>query len=79
MIQEREFDEVVASLERKEGCKIRGSFYKHFAMNNFYVALGNPLYVSQLMMERQGKAFDMSHTIKNLVLGDALNHQYYEQ
>lgn len=79
MTEERYIDEVFEAIEKKQGCKIRGSFFKHFAMNSFYITLGNPALVTQIMMQRPSLVFDMSHTVASLLLGETSSHQYYSQ
>jgi hypothetical protein len=79
MTQDRDFDEVVRAMNKKQGCKVKGGFYKHFAMNTFYITLGNPMYVSHLLLERQGVPMDFSHKINSLMLGETGSHKYYEE
>ena len=48
-------------------------------MNNFVVSLGNPYILSNIMMERPGKVFDLSHKINDFMLGDFNARSYYEE
>lgn len=76
---DREMKTIIKAFDEKEGCRIRGNFYKHFVMNNFVVSLGNPYILSNIMMERPGKVFDLSHKINDFMLGDFNARSYYEE
>lgn len=75
--EDRDTKDVISAFDRKEGCKIKGSFYKHFVMNNFVITLGNPQILSRIIMERPGKVFDLSHGINEFLLGDFNSRHYY--
>src|SRR3990167_333283 len=46
----RNIDEIEQSLRDKEYCKIRGTFYKHFVMNTFFITFANPQMIAMLLM-----------------------------
>lgn len=76
---DRDLPEVLAAFDRREGCKIKGKFHKHFVLNSFVITLGNPPLLSRIIMERPGKPFDLSHYIVDFMLGDVSNRKYYEE
>lgn len=78
MTRHRTYEEVLEAVKYRVGCKIKGSFYKHFVSNTFSIALGNSMYLTQLMFDEQDLEFDFSHNINSLMLGDTSSHRYYE-
>lgn len=79
MDEDRDIRHVLSALDNKQGCKIQGTFYKHFVMNSFYITLGNPPVLSRVIMERPGYMFDLSHKINDFMLGDFNSRHYYER
>ncbi len=79
MTQPRPFEDIEASLKKKEGCKLTGTFYKHLAMNSFYIVIANPPLLAQLLMRNPEFRFDLSHKINYLYLGESNQHGYYER
>lgn len=77
--QGRNIDEIEKALREKEFCKIRGTFYKHFVMNTFFITFANPQLIAMLLMRDNNFQFDLSHRINNLYLGAPWDHQYYER
>lgn len=68
---ERSIEEIEESLNKGEGCRLQGKFYKHFVTNNFFIVLGNPQLLAALLMRNGNFQFDLSHRINSLILGDA--------
>lgn len=79
LVAGRNIDEIEKSLRDKEYCKIRGTFYKHFVMNTFFITFSNPQMIAMLLMRDNNFQFDLSHRINNLYLGAPWDHQHYER
>lgn len=79
MTGERPIEEIEKGIRSGEGCRISGTFFKHFVMNNFYIGFGNPQLLSVLLMRNPEFSFDLSHIIHTLLLGDTSKHDYYSQ
>ena len=79
MSRMRDFDEVSAALDAREGCKIRGTFFKHFVVNSFVVTVGNEPLALEIMALKRIAAYDLSHKVNSFLLGEASSHQYYEK
>lgn len=79
MTEDRSVREVLEALDRKEGCKLKGTFFKHFVLNTFIITPGNPAILPFVLMERSTRVLDLSHKINDFMLGDFSNKDYYER
>lgn len=79
LVSGRSIDEIELSLRHREYCKVRGTFYKHFIMNTFFVTFSNPQIIAMLLMRDSNFQFDLSHKINSLYLGESMSHEYYER
>lgn len=77
--EQRTLEDVQDAMKNGEGCKIRGTFYKHFVVNAFYITFGNPQILALMMMQNPGFRFDLSHKINSLYLGDSSRHESLER
>lgn len=75
----RSIEEIDESLRHREYCKVRGTFYKHFIMNTFFITFSNPQLIAMLLMREPNFQFDLSHNINSLYLGESMSHEYYEK
>lgn len=65
---QRDMDEIMEGIRNGEGCKISGTFYKHFVFNEFVILVGNPFVLAELLSNNEFN-FDLSHRINNLFMG----------
>lgn len=79
MTQMRPMEQIEEGVTKGEGCKLQGTFYKHLAMNAFYVVISNPPILAQLLMRNPDFKFDLSHRINSFYLGESSQHAYYER
>jgi hypothetical protein len=79
LLSGRNIEEIEKSVREKEYCKIRGTFYKHFITNTFFITFSNPQMIAMLLMRDNDFQFDLSHRINQFYLGDSRNHNYYEK
>ena len=78
MSRERSIEEISQALDDGEGCKIKGDIYKHFISNSFHIAIGNEEIAIYLMNKKGFRAFDLSHKINYMMLGEAKYNIFYQ-
>jgi len=75
----RELPDVIQSIKNKEGCKLKGSFYKHFLTDEFTLSFGNLLLIAHLKHDLGELSYDLSHRINYLTLGDDASYERYSR
>lgn len=78
MTAPRPVDQIISGLKNGEGCKIRGTFYKHFLMEHFVVNYGGGALLAMVVASNPGMRLDLSHRINYLYLGDTRFHTHLE-
>lgn len=75
----RDLKGLVTAAKEGHGCKLQGSFYKHFLVSHFVVNYGNPHQLAFLTNEFPTFKLDLSHRINSLYLGDSSDHEMLER
>ena len=65
-------------MDRKFGCRIRGTFYMHFLSNHFHVGYGNMILLQQVaalfQKEKKVMIMDLSHKVHQITFGNKNTH-----
>jgi hypothetical protein len=75
----RDLKQLVNAAREGHGCKLQGTFYKHFLVSHFVVNYGNPTQLAFLANEFPTFKLDLSHKINSLYLGEMTDHETLEK
>lgn len=75
---DRNMDDIAQSLKKGEGCRVHGTFYKHFVSNAFFISLGNPFIYMAMKNQLPDLKLDFTHRIDYIILGEHSKIDHYK-